>query len=143
MKLKKIPCLGTQPDAVFVAIFATEAKGEMHPPGTLNDAFKKSMLLFLLPLPFPSHRKNVKQNILTKTTLLNKSAQSSFEPDLESSFMTVNFYVLKMGNNLSHTPLIPHVALTLRPMVCECLRSCITINQTFLNICMSYAYCGL
>lgn len=93
---------------------------------------KKLILLFLLPLPFPSHRKNVKQNILTETNLLNKSAQSSFEPDSESSFKEVNFYVLKMGNSLSHTTLIPHLALTLRPMVCECLRSCITINQTFL-----------
>lgn len=98
MKLKKIPCPGTQPDAVFMAIFAIEAQREMQPPGTLNDAFKKSMLLFLLPLPFLSHRKNVKQNILTETNMLNKSAQSSFEPDSKSSFEKVNFYVLKMGN---------------------------------------------
>lgn len=81
-----------------MAIFAIEAQREMQPPGTLNDAFKKSMLFFLLPLPFLSHRKNVKQNILTETNMLNKSAQSSFEPDSKSSFEKVNFYVLKMGN---------------------------------------------
>lgn len=53
---------------------------ETQPPGTLSGAFKKSILLFLLPLPFPSRRKQVRWNISTETTMLNKSAQPSLKP---------------------------------------------------------------
>ena len=53
-----------------VAGEAQHTQREREPPETLNDAFKKSVLLFFLPLPLPSHRKSVKQNIWTETNML-------------------------------------------------------------------------
>lgn len=53
-----------------VAGEAKPSRWEREPRGTLNDAFKKSMLLFFFPLPFPSPRKSVKQNMWTETNTL-------------------------------------------------------------------------
>lgn len=78
---------------------------EIQPLGTLSDTFKKSILPFLLPLPYPSHRKNAKQNILTETHMLNKSAQSSFKPGSEPSFRRWVLYLLEMrGWPITYSP---------------------------------------
>lgn len=59
--LETAPCQAAQPASVFMAVFATGLRGSREseactqgePPGMPSNAFKESVLLFLLPLPFP------------------------------------------------------------------------------------------
>lgn len=114
--LETAPRQAAQPASVFMAIFATGLRGgreseactQGEPPGMPSNAFKESVLLFLLPLPFPLLECQTKYFNRSKHVKIN--ALSSFKSRTKPTFEGVSLLLLEMGGAPSHTALTLHLA---------------------------------
>ena len=102
-----------------------------RPAETLTDAFKKSMLHFLLPLPFPLVGRGSNKISQQKQARLNKSAHSVSQVSNQHLRGSVSLS-LKWEEGSPCAP-CSHMWPWLGPAVHTCLWSCITSIKHFLT----------